>query len=372
MKLKMNINKNYMSIFYITMSIQFKTKQEVGIKLMTTVKDGDGSMLHIYSFINNDDCNIFFELPDRIQYIGYMENNDLYVINLLNNIFDEIFKSKFNFINDNDIILLSTEMKYLTREEKIEVKSLSDKLRMIDRFKLYRYGFNCINIIDLTKTKDVLNYLNNQLKCKEYKFSIDYVFNLKNDTEINAINYLGKSLLLCIFTNDVCVSSLVIQYDLNKNEIMIDSKTKINYEGKKLNKLLRAVIIIISKKLYPNAIYLSSSAINPISTYLMTHYFNAITYNSNEERIELKNFDEIKEFFRIEDGVETRVELNNDNILNAEHVFNNIITNEMKCDKIGGKKRSYNKRKNKRKSKRKYIINSRKSNRKKITIKRKK
>ena len=360
------------------MSLQFKTKQEVGIKLMTTVKDGDGSMLHIYSFINNDDCNQFFELPDRIQYIGYMEDNNLYVINLLNNSFDEIFKSYFNFIKDNDIILLSTKMKYLTKEEKIEVKSLSDNLRRIGRFKFYRYGFDCINIVNLSKTKDVINYLNNQLKCKEYKIIIDYVFNLKNDTEINAINYLGKSLLLCIYTNDVCVSSLVIQYDLNNNDIMIDSKTKRDYEGKKLNKLLRAVSIIISKSLYPNANYLSSSAINPISTYLMTQYFNAITYNANEERIELKNFDEIKEFFKNEDGIETRVILTTENIQNAEDVFNNIITNEMNCDKMGGRKLSCHKIKNKKKNKkntykRKYKSNhnnnGKKSNSKVKTIK---
>jgi len=321
------------------MSIQFKTKKEVGIKLMTSVKDSDGSMLHIYSFINNDDCNKVFELPDRIQYIGYMEDNNLYVINLLNNNFDEIFKSYFNFMNDNDMVLLSTKMKYLTIAEKKETKSLSDKLRRIDRFKFYRYGFSCTNMIQLNNAKENLHYLSNQLKCKEFTFSIDYIFNLKNDTEINAFKYFGNSLILCVFTNYVCVSSLVIQYNSNNNEIMIDSKTKREYEGKKLNKLLRAVSILISKSLYPNAIYLTSSATNPISTYLMTHYFNAVAYNANEERIDLNNLNnlnEITEFFKNENGIETRVILTTENIQNAEDVFNNIITNEMTCDKMGG------------------------------------
>lgn len=347
---------------------------------MTSVKDGDGSMLHIYSFINNDDCNKFFELPDRIEYIGYMEDNNLYVINLLNNIFDEIFKSYFNFIKENDMVLLSTKMKNLTIAEKRETMLLLDKLRRIDRFKFYRYGFSCTNMIQLNNAKENLDYLSNQLKCKEYKFSIDYVFNLKNDTEINAFKYFGNSLILCVFTKDVCVSSLIIQYDSNNNEIMIDSKTKREYEGKKLNKLLRAVSILISKSLYPNAIYLTSSATNPISTYLMTHYFNAVAYNGNEERIDLNNLNEIKEFFKNEDGVETRVELTTENIQNAEDVFNNIITNEMKCDKIGGIKLSYRKIKNKKKNKkntykRKYKSNDnnngKKSNRKLKTVKKK-
>ena len=112
----------------------------------------------------------------------------------------------------------------------------------------------------------------------------------------------------------------------------------------------------------------------------MTHYFNAVAYNGNEERIDLNNLNEIKEFFKNEDGVETRVELTTENIQNAEHIFNNIITNQMKCDKIGGIKLSYRKIKNKKKNKkntykRKYKSNhnnnGKKSNRKLKTVKKK-
>ena len=51
--------------------------------------------------------------------------------------------------------------------------------------------------------------------------------------------------------------------------IYINSRTKLDFEGKKLNKLLSSVIIILSKFIFPKATKIVVDACNPIIAYIM-------------------------------------------------------------------------------------------------------
>jgi tyrosyl-tRNA synthetase len=143
-----------------------------------------------------------------------------------------------------------------------------------------------------------------------------------------------------------CISSIEIKY-LDTKTIEIMSRTNTKYEGKKYNKLLRAVIVIISNKL--NIEKIISSAENPISAYLFLKYLNAIPddtfkeyllsnkiLNENEilkikENVNLKS---ILENYKDENGLFSMtltIHVNTDNVYNAKNLFENTI-NEISCE----------------------------------------
>jgi hypothetical protein len=124
----------------------------------------------------------------------------------------------------------------------------------ISNFKyFFRFPPICASIVDLDKAKKTIDELNTIMECKNFKISINYGFQMEKNTEIATLfAFESAQLLLCIFYDNNCVASLAIEYIDGK--IIIDSKTKNEYEGKKLNKLLRSVVIIIAKQLYPNAV----------------------------------------------------------------------------------------------------------------------
>ena len=170
------------------------------------------------------------------------------------------------------------------------------------------------------------------------------------NTEINKYkdnDYItSDTLLLCIFVNNVCVSSLTIEYE--NNAIIYESKTKKEYENNKLNKLLRSVLIIISKQLYPDAESVDSDAVNPTSYWLMKKYFNAIARNTSGKAIDLKTYEDIKNYMEAKmlNVISSSVDLSEVNIAKAESVFENIIKDELRCVKqiIGGKCKGTNRK----------------------------
>jgi hypothetical protein len=193
---------------------------------------------------------------------------------------------------------------------------------------------------------------------------------MKTNSEVSAYRFNSTTLLLSIRTSDNCVSSLVIKYD--NNEIYIDSKTKEEYEGNKLNKLLRAVVIIIAKLLYPSSQYLTSVAVNPISSHLMIKHFNAQPFDDNNKPLTIRftNFDEMKTYFDRTDGIITKVELNDENIELAETVFT-TVTHEIKCEKrkLGGNRRRLRNKKTARRNRNKKTARrSRNNKRRKLLV----
>ena len=323
------------------MLVNFISKEKIedgSIELVTTIILNQQTY-NIYKYTNNDTtndtCDKIFITP--FKYIGYFKNEQFYVVNLEDDVFDETFKREFNFFD--------------TQQGKW--RSL---LPEIKNFKFITFPLPCIKpTINLYNARLIIDGLNKDLESLNlssgcnYKLGLNYVYQMNANTEINMYedDITPIMLLLCIFVNNVCVSSLTIEY--SNNSITFNSKTKNDYENNKLNKLLRSVLIIISKHLYPEATRLESVAINPKSYWLMKKTFNAITINNKKPPIILDTYEDIDRYLKKNNynTIHSYVELSEDNIKNAKSVFENIIrTNELRCVKqiTGGKRKFKNKR----------------------------
>jgi len=138
--------------------------------------------------------------------------------------------------------------------------------------------------LNLTEAKAKLMQLNKALqqKCSNLRLSIDYIYNHEENSLLEYYGHrvpptataaldMADHLLLCLYINYHCVSSIVIEIDGVK--LTLASKTHKNYEGKKYNILLRSVLIIISNLLSPNIEGIISIAENPKSAYILMHHF---------------------------------------------------------------------------------------------------
>jgi hypothetical protein len=198
--------------------------------------------------------------------------------------------------------------------------------------------------INLVVAKEAINNINKRLEefnettgCK-YKLDINYFYQMNENAEITAHHELHpKTLLLCAFNNDICVSSIIIDY--YEGFITIFSRTKPQYEGNKLNKLLTSVLIIMTRTIHADANYILSEAINPARAYVLMKYFNA---KGRDDGIQFSTYKEFSKYIEKHGALEVTIELNDANIENARRVFDKTI-NELTCvEKKGGKrKRNY-------------------------------
>ena len=138
--------------------------------------------------------------------------------------------------------------------------------------------------LNLKEAKEKLLQLNKALqqKCSNLRLSIDYIYNHEENSLLEYYGHrqsptaagaweMADHLVLCLYINYHCVSSIVIEIDGVK--LTLASKTHKNYEGKKYNILLRSVLIIISNLLSPNIEGIISIAENPKSAYILMHHF---------------------------------------------------------------------------------------------------
>jgi len=204
--------------------------------------------------------------------------------------------------------------------------------------------------INLVVAKEAINNINKRLEefnetkgCK-YKLDINYFYQMDKNAEITAHHEIHpKTLLLCAFNNDICVSSIIIDY--YEGFITIFSRTKRQYEGNKLNKLLTSVLIIMARTIHAGANYILSEAINPARAYLLIKYFNA---KGRDDGIQFSTYKEFSEYVEKHGALEVTIELNDANIENAKRVFDKTI-NELTCvEKKGGKRNYLRSKKNKK------------------------
>lgn len=198
-------------------------------------------------------------------------------------------------------------------------------------------------VVDLQPAKHIIAQLNDELQktCPDFYLNIDYITSFPQDStaslysDVMLNSYFQPPLVLCLFTENDCVSSLTLK--IKESELTIDSRTNERYEGRKFNTLLRAVAIMISKSLNTGAESLVSSAINRISARLMITRFNATRLDKTA--IRYKTLDElntiINDYFEHSGCMETHVELNEENIANATTVFHETIT-RMNCTPLAG------------------------------------
>jgi hypothetical protein len=217
----------------------------------------------------------------------------------------------------------------------------------------------CNKFVQLTNAKSIIRELNAMLQqtCPEFHLNIDYITSFPANSTASLYVHLNLNacfqppLVLCLFTENNCVSSITITIKMDKNEVSIDSKTNESYEGRKFNTLLRAVAIIISKSLNERVERLVSDALNPISAKLMIKYFNAVVtkYEGEDEGLIIskstvapENLDKtISDYFE-NGGMETSVELNPENIANATAVFHETIKHDkFNCNPLKGGSKKY-------------------------------
>ena len=276
----------------IPSNVSFKTYVEIGLRKITNVNNKN-----IYEITKHGICNRYITIPENIKYIGVVNisflngktNKELYILNLIEDgNFSELDYDKLNQINEKQLMSLGKS----TREGFAGMKILKDNISNFFLIPPLSATTSCQPLKDLQLAKEIIDMLNRALdeKCPGFRLNIDYILDLPNPSFVTLFSEIiePRTLLLCLFNGNNCISSLTLK--IERDVINIDSQTNKRYEGRKFNKLLRAVIIIIGIKL--DARIVRSEAVNPISVYLMKNSFHAKT---NDYVIdELETFDEIK------------------------------------------------------------------------------
>jgi hypothetical protein len=314
------------------MSVILYTKEDLGIKHITSVFINTRTGLQkyfIYSIVING-CTTHFNVLEDTKYIGYY--NDKTKKCIVINIIDEDF-AKITFEIEEIQNILKTHPSPNTN-------LIFGIINATDNFE-YFYNFpHCVETIVLDSAKEQIAILNSKFKCLNYRISIDYIFQLKENTEIQILDdqihpLLANTLLLSVFKGNRCISSIEVILKKNKGTIVIESNTHKEYYQRKFNKLLRSVIIIIATSLYPTIKYVYSVAVNPISSYLMVKHFNAKAYivTENIERditTSLTKYTDHIKHFQDYEYILIYVKINDKNIANAERMFD-ITEKEIKC-----------------------------------------
>jgi len=147
-------------------------------------------------------------------------------------------------------------------------------------------------LLSLTDAKKYIETVNSSIDSVrppgDTKIVLDYDHNLTGEVSTYVYNMRKPyDLKLCLYKNDNCVSS--IKLEKINNELLITSNTIPEFEGRKFNKLLRAISIVIAKQVDPSLLFVVSVPLNIQSLYLLVHYFNA-TFEEEELQKKFINF----------------------------------------------------------------------------------
>jgi hypothetical protein len=124
-------------------------------------------------------------------------------------------------------------------------------------------------------------------KCDTSKYSLDLMRYENRDKD--AVTYDEKNnydIILCLYYNKKCISSVVGRYHAKDNSIEILSKTHTDFENKKFNLYLRSAFIYLMCFVRPSIRNIYSFSENPISTYTMYKYFQVYNEDLNDFIIE--------------------------------------------------------------------------------------
>jgi hypothetical protein len=333
------------------MDIVYSSTQLLNIKPLTTVngnacyeietKDKECSFKHKYICV-----------PQSTKFIALKHAGSIHIFNLVQDgAFPDEFKTYIDEINEK-------LMKYFNERSTGQVLSqISDEINRDanpHNFVIVRpTSPPCEQFLNLDDAKHVIQSLNDELQktCRGFHLHIDYITSFPSGSTVSMYSdvrlntYIKPPLLLCLMHGKDCVSSITLK--VSKSQLNIDSRTNALYEGRKFNTLLRAVAIIISKSLNQSAEHLTSNAANIISAILMIKRFNACTPGGDISKIAIRpdKLDKIiNDYFSHNDGMETMVELNEENIANARSVFHETVA-RMNCGPLAGGRKKRSKRK---------------------------
>jgi len=120
-------------------------------------------------------------------------------------------------------------------------------------------------------------------KCDDSKYFLDLRKFENRDKDV--VTYDEKNnydLILCLYYNKKCISSVTGRYHAKDNSMEILSKTHSDFENKKFNLYLRTAFIYLMCFVRPSIRTIYSFSENPISTYTMYKYFHVYNEDLNQ------------------------------------------------------------------------------------------
>jgi len=311
----------------------FKDKSEVNITYKTTFISDANEYIKIYEYYDVEQkCNKYFELTiaentlDEPTFIGYFIHNDFYIVNIKDIInSEELLRQRQNILEELNKKGFETSESML-RVPKFKMKR---KMKTIENIKIISFSM-CVREMFLEPAKEKLltltSIMRRVMKNDTLNFDLHYIYNVEENSKMSSYHNYGNVLLLCLYYKDQCVGSLLLEYGAKNKEIKIDSKTNERFQGRKINKLLRSVIVIIGNELIGNTKgFVSSFPINPISAHIMIKHLNGIPFDTKRRIMHIKTYKEIEDAVDNAKLAKIIIELNEpENIDTANDVF-------MKC-----------------------------------------
>lgn len=345
------------------MDIVFSSVNSRNIKIHPAITINDYNSYQIVT----EECQVNHILTlKKTTFIAFNYNGKIHIFNLKNDgVFPEDFQKYIETIKPQLFDYFNSDL--------FEFDSVFSeghrKQDAINDDPKNKYGFVVTTLLkecrrtkalNLSNAKSIIDELNIVLKqtCPDFYLRIDYITTFPPNSNINLYDGMSQHLnsfynfphiVLCLFTGNDCISSITMRSmnSLGQLQLSIDSKTSVLYEGRKFNKLLRAVAIIISKAVNPDVETLTSTAVNPLSASIMINSFNAESDYIIDEGTTINNSQHtpddidrlIKKYFTYNTALKSYVELNDVNIENAKRVFMDIIQPKIKgkgikCDKL--------------------------------------
>ena len=253
-------------------------------------------------------------LPPTIDKLSNLEKLNLSgnQLTTLSTTMEDLTKLKELNLSDNQLATIPEKIEKLQSLEKLNLvhnnisypfPSKIGNLTLVHTEGIYQLiegREKCLNFNKEEIGESILNDLNRQLqnKCPELSIELDYYYklpgrlytyvdykntnlSLKKIDDYDNFDYSKtKVLILCLYYEGDCISSIGMYYYhvpyFELNIIEITSYTKEDEQGKKYNKLLRCIVIIICSQLSCNGLkidYIRSKAENPISAWLLINNF---------------------------------------------------------------------------------------------------
>jgi len=313
-----------------------KTKRTTSSpKIVIDVQDSASYATYLRDFIKKKVYRVEYELSDGNRCVNYIDDGSKHVV----------FQNKegqyvmFHLENRPDPKIIEKCSAAISKKK----GSLKNGDLMKDAILLAR----CIPDVDLSDAQAILRELNKKLvtKCPGLHLKLapfhEFEEPMSRYNEHGHVcvgcNYY-ETLILALCNSKKCISTIEL-IPARGGEILINSKTEGESEGKKYNKMLRAVMSMVLEKI-PGANYIKSTAINPVSTWLLLKYSKATiesgdpfeTYLSKRD-VALSNVtqDIIKEYYSSGSPgkkIYLIVHLNHTNSESAKSEFDALVAGE--------------------------------------------
>ena len=309
-----------------------------------------GGLVNINSIIDEYDKNFdterfhferlnefYSQLIDKKYDTYYIfENGDINYIMYDNEEHKLIFINNNGDLEENYQKFLDILEDYRTENRLPHINSLLKDINF--QLKIFSQISNCasLNIDDLNiKLEELNSKLQEHYPQLNLQLNKGALLSGNKATYMNNINHI----LLCLYYNGDCISSITFLVKPERNILEIMSFTHEDMLGRKYNKLLRTVALILSQLILcdkGDIQYMFSAAENPISVWLLCSNFDCIISDEKKDFEEEHTFsehnpytqDELKDNFKSDKfyEVDIKVPINDINIEKANNLFERLIS----------------------------------------------